>query len=116
MAITWKEDADSRQNLGASGIIQQNTASFSASDYATGGYLINPQVFGLGLVRGLIPTAYTGTAGIYDWVFVPATTVTPTNAGQLQVLVTPSGGGAMVQASASTDLSGGTVAFLAFGF
>ena len=26
MAITWTEDADSRQNLGISGILQQNSA------------------------------------------------------------------------------------------
>ena len=36
MSITWTEDADSRQNLGDSGILQQNTATFGFSDYPAG--------------------------------------------------------------------------------
>ena len=103
MALTWKEDPDSRQNLGMSGIIQCNDASFSLSDYTSSGYAVNPAAFGLGRIRGMVAIAFTGTAVNYDWKY------NSTN-GKLQVSV------ADVQAAVGTDLSGGTVKLLAYGF
>lgn len=108
MALTWKEDAESRQDLGFSGIIQMNTASFSLSDYTASGYAVNPVAFGLAAIRGLIPIGYTGTAVQYAWVY-NATFKT------LEVLQ-GNGTGPLAQVSVGTDLSGGTVRLLAYGF
>lgn len=107
MAITWTEAGDSRQNLGPSGIIQQNKAAFSASDYTTGGYAIAAAAFGLGRIRGLFVAGQTGTTEPYLWVYDNST-----NPGQLKAFVTSTG----AQAAASTDFSGGTLTLLAFGF
>lgn len=103
MALTWTEDPDSRQNLGMSGIIQQNTASFSLSDYTSSGYAVNPAAFGMGVLHGLIPLAYTGTAAQYEWRY-------RSDYGTLEVF------SAGTQVSPGTDLSGGTVKLLAYGF
>ena len=54
MALTHIEAADSRQNLGMSGIIQKNTLTPAAADYPTGGYPINPQNWGMGVIHGLV--------------------------------------------------------------
>ena len=103
MALTWKEDPESRQNLGMSGIIQCNDASFSLSDYTTSGYAVAAAAFGLSEIRGLTPIAYTGTAVNYFWKYNKTF-------GTLEVF-NNSG-----QVSAGTDLSGGTVKLLAYGF
>lgn len=119
MALSYVEAADSRQNLGFSGIIQFDTITPASADYPTGGYPINPQNWGMGLIHGLIPIAYTGTAATYVWVYVPAASgsVTPTYAGNLLVYETGAAlSGPLAQVAANTDLSGGTVKLLAYGF
>lgn len=114
MALTWKEDADSRQDLGMSGIIQCNVASFAASDYVTGGYPVAPSAFAFGYLRGLIQLAFTGTAYLYSFKYNAAT-------GKLQAFEAITGAASgdpavETEVPAGTDLSGGTVTFLAYGF
>lgn len=119
MALSYVEGADSRQNLGMSGIIQHDVVTPAASDYPTGGYPINPQNWGMGVIHGLIPIAHTGTAATYVWVYVPAASgsVTPAYSGNLFVYETGAAvSGPLAQVAAATDLSGGTVKLLAFGF
>lgn len=122
MALTHIEGADSRQNLGFSGIIQKNILTPAAADYPTGGYPINPQNWGMGLLHGLIQLGLTGTAVPYEWQYVPAApgAQTPTYSGNLKVFQTLSAVAGtpapMVEVPAGTDLSGGTAHFLAFGF
>src|SRR5271165_4977422 len=122
MALTHTEAADSRQNLGFSGIIQKNTVQPAAADYPTGGYPINPQNWGMGVIHGLMQLGLTGTASQYVWQYVPAAlgAQTPTYSGNLfvyQTLSAVAGTPApLVQVPANTDLSGGSASFLAFGF
>ena len=113
MALTFIEDAESRQNLGFSGIIQQNKATPASDDYPTGGYLINPQNWGLGFIRGLLIMGMTGTAPDYIWQYVPAaaTSVTSTYSGNLFAYSALG-----TQVAAATDLSGGSLLLLAYGF
>lgn len=105
MAITWTEDADSRQNLGPSGIIQSNTATFAANDYPAGGYPVVAAAFGMGRLRGMCAIAETGGALGYNWVFDSAS----------NTLLAYNG---ITQAAAGTDFSnnGGSVKMLAFGY
>ena len=93
--ISFKEDADSRQNLGMSGIIQQNTASFGAFDYPAGGYPIYASAFGMSHIRGLWPDAFTTATSPYIWRYIKPLIagLSNSNPGFLQVL-TPSGPGA----------------------
>lgn len=107
MAITWTEDADSQQHLGPSGIMQQSTAAFSVSDYATGGYSIPAANFGMSRIRGLFVAAQTGTTEGYLWVYDNST-----NPGKLKAYVTSTG----EQAAADTDFSAGTLTLLAYGY
>jgi len=113
MALTYTENADSRAHLGPSCIVQENVVQPAAADYPTGGYPINPQNWGMGLISGLVPIAYTGTAVNYLWEFIQAAagTATPTFAGYLYVQSAPG-----TQVAANTDLSGGTVKLRASGF
>jgi hypothetical protein len=113
MALTFKEDAESRAHLGISCIEQQNTATPAAADYPTGGYPISPAQWGLGLIRSLEVVGKTGTALNFIWDFIPAAAnlLTPTFAGNLYV-----SSALGTQAAANTDLSGGTVKLLAKGF
>lgn len=112
MAITWSEDADSRQNLGISGIIQQNTASFSLSDYPVGGYPVYAGAFGMSHIRSLIPCGYTGSAlGLLFEYQKPAVSgPAATNPGFLRLY---NGG---TEVSASNNIIGATVDLLAFGW
>ena len=121
MALTQVEAADSRQNLGFSGIIQKNTLTPAAADYPTGGYPINPQNWGMGVIHGLIQLGLTGTASQYVWQYVPAApgAQTTTYSGNLMVFESAANADAAIplaQVPAGTDLSGGTALFLAFGF
>jgi hypothetical protein len=114
MAITWTEDADSRQNLGPSNISQCNAANFASSDYTTGGYTVNPQAFGLARLRGLWLVGAMGTVANpanngYNWV-LNKYSATTSPAYKLQAFT--SGG---TEASASTDFSGLTLTFKAEG-
>jgi hypothetical protein len=114
MALSFTEDAESRAHLGFSNIQQTNVATPAVSDYPTGGYPINPQNWGLGLIRGLLVVGYTGTATNYAWLFIPAAAnlITNTYAGNLYVAALSTG----AQVAAGTDLSGGTVKLKADGF
>lgn len=122
MSITWTENAESRQNLGMSGVIQQNTASFSASDYVKGGYPVYAGAFGLSEVRSLIPAAYSaygpGTPAGVVWRYI---TPNPggnsfTNPGFLVALEPGASNAAFVEVSASSNFSAGNVKFLAYGY
>ncbi len=112
MAITWTENADSRQNLGPSGIIQQNLATFGFSDYPTGGYPIYASAFGMSSIRALIPCGYTGAAlGLLFEYQKPAVAgPAASNPGYLRLY---NGG---TEVSASNNISGGTADFIAFGY
>jgi len=112
MAITWTENADSRQNLGDSGIVQVNTATFGFSDYPSGGYPVYAGAFGLSYITSLIPTAYSGTAlGLLFEYQKPAVQgPAATNPGFLRLY---SGN---TEVSASNNILNATVDFLAFGY
>jgi hypothetical protein len=121
MGLTYTEASDSRQNLGMSGIIQKDTLQPAAADYPEGGYPINPQNWGMGALHGLVQLEVTGTASEYVWQYVPAAPAakTPSYAGNLIVYQSAANADAaapLSQVPAGTDLSGGTVSFLAFGF
>lgn len=112
MSITWTEDADSRQNLGISGIQQQNSAAFSLSDYPSGGYPVYASAFGLSHIRSLIPVAYTGTAlGLVFQYQKPAISgPAATNPGFIRVW------NGSTEVSVSNNIIGGTVDFRASGY
>lgn len=123
MAITWTEDADSRQNLGISGILQQNSAAFGASDYAKGGYPVYASAFGLSHIRSLIPCAYSaygpGTPGGYVWQYIKPAVSGPaaTNPGFLVALEqNASASNSLAEVAAGTNFNGGTLDALAFGY
>lgn len=121
MALTYTEAADSRQNLGFSGIIQKDTLQPAAADYPEGGYPINPQNWGMGALHGLVQIGLTGTAAEYVWQYVPAApgAATSTYSGNLKVMQSAANADAatpLVEVPAATDLSGGSAMFLAFGF
>lgn len=106
MPIIWTENADSRQNLGPSGIVQLNSAAFAASDYVTGGYPIAPAAFGLGRITGLFVAGQTGTTEGYIWAYD-----TSTNPGQLKALTA-----AGTQTAAGTNFAAGTLTLMAYGY
>lgn len=103
MAISWVEDADSRQNLGPSGIEQEDVASFGLSDYATGGYAVAANAFGLARIRSLVPCGFTGTTEGYTWLYDTAT-------GKLKAY------NGTNEVGANTNFSGGTVRCRAKGY
>lgn len=111
MAITWTEDTDSRVNLGPGAIQQQNTATFGASDYVTGGYLVLPAAFGLARIRGAIVVGQNGNALGYDWQY-------NSSASNLIPYQQSASNGPLVQTASNTDFSGngGSLKVLAFGF
>jgi|SRR5882762_814457 len=106
MAITWTEDADSRQVLGPSGIVQVNIANFASSDYVTGGYPILPIAFGLARIRGAWSVGSTAPAQGYRWEFDSSTTPP-----RLKAMT-----GINVEAAAGTNLAPGTVRIMAYGY
>lgn len=122
MAITWQEDADSRQHTGPSGINQQNAASFGASDYIQGGYPVYASAFGLSHIRALIPCAYsasgTGTGAGYEWRYIKPLVSGPavSNPGFLKAFQQNGTTGGLVEASASSNFSAGTIDFMCFGY
>lgn len=124
MAITWSEDADSRQNLGIGGIIQQNTASFGVSDYQVGGYPIYASAFGMSHIRSLIPCGYGGGVGAgypagYVWQYLKPAISGPsaTNPGYLIALEQNGASGSLVPVTGSnTNFGGGTLDLLCFGY
>lgn len=122
MAITWIEGADSRQNLGDSGIIQQNTATFSASDYVPGGYPVYAGAFGLSSIRGLWPVSYSangaGFPGGYVWEYIKPAVAGPaaTNPGYLKAFQQNGSTGPLVEVSVSSNFAGGNADFIAFGY
>jgi hypothetical protein len=111
MAITWTENTDSRAMIGPSVQIQQNSASFGASDYVTGGYLVDPQWFGLRKIRGAIVVGLTGNALGYLWEYNPT-------ASNLIAYQPGASNTAFSQTASNTDFSGngGSLQLLAFGF
>jgi hypothetical protein len=122
MSITWTEDAESRQNLGMSGIIQQNTAVFSASDYVKGGYPVYASYFGLSHIRSLIPCGYAqsgpGTPASVEWKYIKPAVSGPsaTNPGFLIALEPGASNSTLVEVSASTNFSVGNLDCLAYGY
>jgi predicted permease len=111
MSITWTEDSDSRANLGPGAIMQQNSASFGASDYVNGGYLIVPAAFGLSRIRALLAVAATGNALGYVWNY-------NASASSLISYQSSASNGQFVQTASNTDFSGngGSLKLLAFGY
>lgn len=126
MALTHTEGADSRQNLGFSGIIQINSLQPSVSDYPTGGYFINPNAFGFGEIHGLwligVKQSATGTGSSvqsgtnyvsgsnYLWQWNKSTS-------KLQAFGSgASSGGPFNEVAANTDLSFNTYSFIGYGF
>lgn len=107
--LNWTEDADSRMDLGPSGIIQKNVATFNLSDYPKGGYPINPQAFGMSRIRALIPCAFTGAAEGYEWEY----DVSSQPIGTLKALTGP-----VTETASNTDFSAnnGSIGLLAFGY
>jgi hypothetical protein len=122
MAITWTENAESRAMLAPSVQMQQNLATFGASDYATGGYAVYPSAFGLSAIRALIPVAFSataaGTPGGYVWQAVKPSTAGPaaTNPWYLRAMRQTAATGPLVETASNTDFSGGTADFLAIGY
>jgi hypothetical protein len=121
MSITWTMDNDSRAMLGPSATVLQATASFSASDYVTGGYPVLPSAFGLGSIRCMLEAGSTSNAvgypGGYEW-----NPVAPSVAGPaasypwyLQALRQNGTTGPLVETESNTDFSGGTLRVLVFG-
>ena len=119
MSITWTNDGDGRSNLGPSVILQAARASFGASDYVPGGYPVYAGAFGLSTLRGLIPLAYQGTTSGYVWEYIRPTIAGPavSNPGYLKVYGSgASSGGVLTEVSASSNFSGGTADFAAYGY
>ena len=112
--LTWTEDADSRQDLGPSGIIQKNTATFNLSDYPMGGYPIDPHAFGMARIRSLIPCGMTGAARGWEWEYNNS----QQPIGHLQAYGQNATTGPLVETASNTDFSanGGTLSLLAFGY
>lgn len=114
MAINFNAISDSRAHLSFSNILAFVIGTPAASDYVTGGYPVyssagsapnNPgQQMGMGFVHGLTPIGYTGTAINYIWLYNKTTC-------KLQVFSAPG-----TEVAASTDLSGGTVSLMVFGY
>jgi len=107
-----------------SSIIQENIITPAASDYPTGGYPMYAgsgsapnnagQQWGFGALRGVIAIGFTGTAINYIWHYNKTTS-------KLQVFgISVATAGATIytltEVAASTDLSGGTVSLLGWGF
>lgn len=111
MSITWTEDAESRFVAGPSAIMQENVASFGASDYVTGGYFVDPKWFGLARIRGLWPVGANGGALGYMWVYNPS-------ASNLMAYQQSASNGVFAQTASNTDFSNnsGSLRLLAFGF
>ena len=122
MSITWTQNFDSRSVLGPNSIQQVSTASFGASDYATGGYPAYPQNFGLSAIRGLIPTGYTasgpGAPGGYVWqAFKPAISgPAASNPWFIKAFQTASNGGQLIETASNTNFSGGMISWSASGY
>lgn len=120
MSITWTEDAES-QLRGTSAILQQNTASFGASDYVAGGYPVYPASFGLGAIRGLVVAGVSGTGagtpGAVEWEAVAPATAGPAASNPWHLQAGYHGtGNAWNESASNTNFSGGTLRVLAFGY
>ena len=112
MSVTYVEGADSRQNLGFSGIIQVNKLNFTASDYVTGGYVINPANWGMGEIHGMWLIAQAGTSLTTTYVLVYNKT-----SSKLQAFVTAGTVSLpLTEAANGADLSSFTFYVMAFGF
>ena len=109
MAITWTEDADSRVHLGPSTAEQEGTAAFATSDYATGGYAVDHNWFGMGRIRSMWQVATSVPALGIIWQFDNVNK-------KLLAYWQGSATGQFIQVPANTDLSGTTVKFRANGF
>jgi len=124
MSITWTENADSRAVLAPSVIMQQNKASFGASDYVNGGYAVYPSAFGLSSIRALIPVAFSasgaGNPGGYVWEAIAPATAGPaaTYPWYLRAFQQTSATGPLVEpaTSASCNFNGGTMDWMAIGY
>lgn len=115
MAATFTEVADSRQNLGMSGILAVVNVSFAATDYPTGGYpLVPANVGGMSRIIGATVIGLTSTALGWNWQVNSATSTTTKT---LIAYGTGAAAGAVgQQAAAATDFSGGTVRLLVYGY
>ena len=117
MSITWTENAESRAMLAPSVQMQQNLASFGASDYVAGGYPVYPSAFGLSTIRALIPTGFSssaaGTPGSVIWEPIKPAISGPaaSNPWYLKAL-----NDTLAEVSASNNISGGTMDWLAMGY
>ena len=118
MSITWTEQADSRADLGPGVIMQQNTASNSASDYVTGGYPVYPSAFGLSSIRALIPVGFSstaaGTPGSVVWVAIKPSTLGPaaSNPWYLKALTASN----WTETASNTNFANGTMDWIAAGY
>ena len=117
MSITWTQNTDSRAMLGPSVQLQQNKASFGASDYVLGGYAVYPSAFGLAVIRALIPVGFSsiaaGTPGSVIWEAIQPATAGPaaSNPWYLKALTD-----VFAETASNTNFAGGTADFMALGF
>src|SRR5665213_1888115 len=117
MSITWTENAESRAMLGPSVQLQQNKASFSASDYVAGGYAVYPSDFGLSAIRALIPVGFSatgvGTPATCLWVAIQPTTKGPaaTYPWHLKALTD-----VFAETASNTNFAAGTMDWMAIGY
>ena len=117
MSITWTENGDSRAMLGPNVTLQQNKASFGASDYVTGGYAVYPSAFGLGAIRALIPVSFSGFAagqpGSALWEAIsPAVSGPAANNPWHIVALTD----VFAESASNTNFTGGTMDWMAIGY
>lgn len=108
--LSITEGADSRQNLGFSGIIQIGKLQPSLSDYPVGGYPIAPSAFGMARLHGMWLIGVNGGASNYLWQWQHDTNT-------LKVFGTGGGAGQQFnEIAANTNLQPGTYYFIGFGF
>jgi hypothetical protein len=117
MSITWTENAESRAMLAPSVQMQQNLASFGASDYVAGGYPVYPSAFGLSAIRALIPVGFSssaaGSPGSVIWEAIKPATSGPaaSNPWYLKALTD-----VLAETASNTNFAAGTMEVLAIGY
>jgi hypothetical protein len=117
MSITWTENSGSRAMLGPDVQMQQNVASFGASDYVAGGYPVYPSAFGLSSIRALIPVGFSSSAagapGSAIWEAIKPAVAGPaaSNPWYLKALTD-----VLADTASNTNFAGGTMEWMAIGY
>lgn len=117
MSITWTINGESRAMLGPSVIMQQNKASFGASDYVTGGYPVFPKSFGLAAIRSLIPVSFSGFAagqpGSALWEAISPAVSGPADSNPWHIVALTD---VFAESASNTNFAAGTMSWEAKGF